>query len=87
MSCWVSDPFFLRQNTEFNLAKLFLCHPKKDYFKTTVTQTLTTVGGMKITPLLRYPPQKQLVITVNASFCITAAHYHQSTNFSNSPRK
>jgi hypothetical protein len=28
---------------------------KKGSFKTTVTHTLTTVRGMKITPLLRYP--------------------------------
>jgi len=32
-----------------------LRHPKKASFKTTVTQTLTTVGELKITPLLRYP--------------------------------
>jgi hypothetical protein len=31
-----------------------LRHAKKGSFKTTVTQTLTTVRGMKITPLLRY---------------------------------
>jgi hypothetical protein len=30
-------------------------------FKMTVTQTLTTVRGMKITPLLRYPHQYNLV--------------------------
>jgi hypothetical protein len=32
-----------------------LRHPKKGSLKTIVTQTLTTVRGMKITPLLRYP--------------------------------
>jgi hypothetical protein len=32
-----------------------LRHPKKGSFKTTVTPTLTTVRGMKSTPLLRYP--------------------------------
>jgi len=31
-----------------------LRHPKKGSFKTAVTQTLTTVRGMKITPLLCY---------------------------------
>jgi hypothetical protein len=34
---------------------LLLLHPKQDSFKTTITQTLTTVRGMKITTLLRYP--------------------------------
>jgi hypothetical protein len=34
---------------------LQLLHPKNDSIKTTVTQILTTVRGMKITPLLRYP--------------------------------
>jgi hypothetical protein len=32
-----------------------LRHSKKGYIKTTVTQILTTVTGMQITPLLRYP--------------------------------
>jgi hypothetical protein len=32
-----------------------LRHPKKGSFKTTVTKTLTTVRGIKIKPLLRYP--------------------------------
>jgi hypothetical protein len=32
-----------------------LRHPRNGSFKTTVTQTLTTVREMKITPLLRYP--------------------------------
>jgi hypothetical protein len=32
-----------------------LRHPEKGSFKTTVTQILMTVRGMKITPLLRYP--------------------------------
>jgi hypothetical protein len=31
------------------------CHPEEGSFKTTVTQTLKTVRGMKITPLPRYP--------------------------------
>jgi hypothetical protein len=31
-----------------------LRHPKKGSFKTTVAQTLTTVRGMKIMPLLLY---------------------------------
>jgi len=34
---------------------LLLCHPKKGSFKMTITQTLMTVRGMKITPLLCYP--------------------------------
>jgi hypothetical protein len=37
-----------------------LRHPKNGSFKTTVTQTLTTVRGMKITPLLRYPHHHNL---------------------------
>jgi len=45
----------------------------------TITQTLTTVRGMKITP-------PQLGITVTASLCITAMHCHQSRSFSNGPR-
>jgi hypothetical protein len=32
-----------------------LGHPKKGYFKTIVTQTLTTVRRVKTKPLLRYP--------------------------------
>jgi hypothetical protein len=32
-----------------------LRHPKKGSFKTTGTQILTTVRGMKIPPLQRYP--------------------------------
>jgi hypothetical protein len=32
-------------------------------------------------------PLLQLGITVTASLCITAAHYRQSTNFANGPRK
>jgi hypothetical protein len=32
-----------------------LRHPKKGSFKTTVTRTIRTVRGMKITPLLRHP--------------------------------
>jgi hypothetical protein len=36
-----------------------LRHPKKGSFKTTVTDTLTTVRRMKITPLLRYPQPLQ----------------------------
>jgi hypothetical protein len=48
--------------SEFNRATLtlhsgniwLLRHPEKGSFKTIVTQTLTTVRGMKITPLLRY---------------------------------
>jgi len=31
-----------------------LRHPEEGSFKTTVTQILTTVRGMKITPLLRH---------------------------------
>jgi hypothetical protein len=37
------------------LRKYLLRHPKKDSFKTTVTQNLTTVREMKIMSLLRYP--------------------------------
>jgi hypothetical protein len=33
---------------------LLLHHPKKGSFKATITQTLTTVRGMKIMPLLCY---------------------------------
>jgi hypothetical protein len=50
-----------------------------------MTQTLTTVRGMKITPLLRYPHHYNLA-RVTASFRITAAHCRHSTNFSNGPR-
>jgi hypothetical protein len=57
----------------------FLLHPKKGYFKTTVTQNLTTVRGMNITPL-------QLGVTVTASLCITGAHCRQSTDSSKGPR-
>jgi hypothetical protein len=35
---------------------LLFYHPKKGSFETIITQTLTTVRGMKITPLLHYPP-------------------------------
>jgi len=45
----------------------------------TVTLNLMTVRGMKIIPL-------QLGITVTTCLCITAAHFHQSTNFSNGCR-
>jgi hypothetical protein len=37
------------------LFRHLLRHPKRRSFKTNVTQTLTTVRGMKITPLQRYP--------------------------------
>jgi hypothetical protein len=46
---------FSKPNTELNRATLLFRHPKKNYFKTTVTQTLTTVRGMKNTTLLPYP--------------------------------
>jgi hypothetical protein len=42
------------RNADAPLMKWLLRHPKKGSFKTTVTQTLTTVRGMKITPLLHY---------------------------------
>jgi hypothetical protein len=70
---------FSKPDTEFNRATQLL-HPKKASFKTTITHTLTTVRGMKITPPL------QLGITVIASICITAAHFRQSTNLPNGPR-
>jgi hypothetical protein len=63
-----------------------LRHPKKVSFKTTVTETLTTVRGTKITPLLRYPHHYNVALTVTACLCMTAAHYRESTNFSNCPR-
>jgi len=66
----------------FQTALYMLHHPNKGSFETTVTENLTTVRGMKITPLLRYPPT---ITTWHKShclhLCITAAHYHQSTNF------
>jgi hypothetical protein len=53
---------FSKPKIELNRATLTLPlrkylprHPKKGSFRTTVTQTLTTIRGMKITPLLRYP--------------------------------
>jgi len=55
---------------------LMLHHPKNGSFKTTVTEILTTVRGMKIAPLLRYPT----TTTWHNSHC------RQSTNFSNGPR-
>jgi hypothetical protein len=45
-----------------------------------------TVRGMKIAPLLRYHTPLQLGMTSNASLCIAAANYRQSTNFLNEPR-
>jgi hypothetical protein len=94
MSCGVSDPFFFPQaehriqshNADAPLRKCCSAILKKCSFKTTVTHTLTKIRGMKITPLLRYPPPLQLGITVTASLCITAAHCRQSTKFSNGPR-
>jgi hypothetical protein len=61
-----------------------LRHPKEGSFKTTVTQTLTAVRGVKITPLLRYPHHYNLA-QITAYLCITAAHCCQSTNLSNGP--
>jgi len=51
-----------------------------------LTRPLTTVRGMKITPLLRYPHHYNLALTVTASLCITAAYCRQYTNISNGPR-
>jgi hypothetical protein len=48
-------------------------------------KTLTAVRRMKITPILLPPPQ-QLGIKVTASHCITKAHCHHTTIFSNGPR-
>jgi hypothetical protein len=45
---------FYKPNTEFSHATLLLCHPKKGFFKITVTKTLIMVRGMKIMPLLHY---------------------------------
>jgi hypothetical protein len=42
------------RNADAPLRKYLLRRPKKGSFKTTVTQTLTTVRGLKITPLLGY---------------------------------
>jgi hypothetical protein len=39
----------------FIWSSYLLRHPKKCSFKTTLTQTMTTIRGMKITPLLFYP--------------------------------
>jgi hypothetical protein len=41
-------------NADAPLRKELLHHPKKGSFKMTVTQTVTMVRGMKITPLLHY---------------------------------
>jgi hypothetical protein len=46
---------FSKPNTEFNSAALLLRHPKKGSYKTTVPQTLMTVRGINITPLLCCP--------------------------------
>jgi hypothetical protein len=59
-----------------------LRQPKKCSFKTTVTQIVTTVRGMEITPLLRYPYHYNLAQQSPPP----AAHCRQSTNFSNGPR-
>jgi hypothetical protein len=39
----------------FKRPSYLIRHPKKSSFKMTVTQTLTTVRGMKIAPLLHHP--------------------------------
>jgi hypothetical protein len=44
----------------FKCPSYLLRHPEKGSLKTTVTQTLTTDRGMKITPLLRYPHHHNL---------------------------
>jgi hypothetical protein len=48
-----SDALLTMLHKLFKLPTLLLRHPKKG--SSTVTQTLTTVRGMKITPLLCYP--------------------------------
>jgi hypothetical protein len=48
------------RNTDAPLREYLLRHPKKGSFKTIVIHTLTTVKGIRITPLLRYPHRYNL---------------------------
>jgi hypothetical protein len=50
-----AHPLPLYPHCGLALSWRLLRRPKKGSFEKTVTQTLTTVRGMKITPLLRYP--------------------------------